>query len=120
MTLTITVRVIKSFEFRTTKSLVLKEIDPEMTVGELKVLIQSKLPITSGFKPYLNTPFDTLKLYFQPHGNKSQNLIINIDDIGFLDDNQTLAASGLENETEISYFVKEEYEKFKLNPEIKW
>lgn len=38
---TITVRVIKSFEYRTEKSLVLRALDLEkMTVGELKARVQ--------------------------------------------------------------------------------
>ncbi|KAJ3318524.1 hypothetical protein HDV06_000407 [Boothiomyces sp. JEL0866] len=92
-----------------------------MTVGELKELINSKIKTTSGFKPYLNVEFDTLKLYFTAHGTKSQNLIINLNDDGFLtDDAQKLSDAGIDNETEISLFKRADYDVFKANPEIKW
>ncbi|KAJ3259403.1 hypothetical protein HK103_002329 [Boothiomyces macroporosus] len=72
-------------------------------------------------KPYLNVEFDTLKLYFTAHGTKSQNLIINLNDDGFLTDNsKKLSQVGIENETEISFFKLADYNVFKANPEIKW
>ncbi|RUP50636.1 hypothetical protein BC936DRAFT_138308 [Jimgerdemannia flammicorona] len=166
---TITVRCIKSFEYRTCKNLILHDVNlMETTVGDLKTLIResaytasiryftplSFLPLIprlpnveiqmmSGFKPYLNVVFDTLKLYTVAHGHKvtptaflsfvpgnccmnyyTMNLIINIEDderLIFADDSATLTSLGLENEAEISFFNRESYEAFKQHPDtIKW
>ncbi|KAI7861663.1 hypothetical protein BDF14DRAFT_1876973 [Spinellus fusiger] len=105
---TITVRCIKSFEYRTCKNLILKHLNLETTtVGELKTLIRQY----------------TLKLYTVAHGHKTQNLIINMEEdqrLIFSDDSATLIWLGLENEAEISFFNRETYETFKKNPDMKW
>ncbi|KAL1936006.1 hypothetical protein VTP01DRAFT_140 [Rhizomucor pusillus] len=120
----ITVRCIKSFEYRTCKSLVLQHLNLETTtVGELKELVREKIKTTPGWKPYHNVQFDTLKLYTVAHGHKTQNLIINMEDdakLIFADDSATLAWLGLENEAELSFFNREAYETFKKNPDMKW
>ncbi|KAI6167138.1 hypothetical protein EDD17DRAFT_1110205 [Pisolithus thermaeus] len=120
---TITVRVIKSFEYRTEKSLVLHKLDlQKTTVGELKNIAKQAIQSGPGWKAYRNVDLDTLKLYTKAHGAKTSNLIINLDhDDWVLDDeNKTLAEVGFENETEVSLFNREAYEKYKLNPEIRW
>ncbi|KAG0347408.1 hypothetical protein BG004_007839 [Podila humilis] len=121
---TLTIRVIKSFEYRTSKNLVLHGVDlTSMTVGQLRELIIEKVKTTSGFKPYQNVVFDTLKLYTKAHGAKTMNLIINMDhdeDWILSNDNDILASKGIENETEISIFNRELYEAFKQHPDIKW
>nr|XP_031859894.1 uncharacterized protein CI109_004743 [Kwoniella shandongensis]KAA5526966.1 hypothetical protein CI109_004743 [Kwoniella shandongensis] len=103
---TITVRVIKSFEFRTQKSLVLQHLDlRSLTVGQLMERVRQ----------------DTMKLYTVAHGSKTSNLIINLNhDEWILDENKILAEVGAQNETELSFFNRESYEAFKLDPEVKW
>ena len=66
--------------------------------------------------------FDTLKVYVKAHGAKTSNLIINLDhEDWFLDkDDQTLEELGIENETELSYFVRKDYDLYKSHPETKW
>ncbi|KIK31350.1 hypothetical protein PISMIDRAFT_5824 [Pisolithus microcarpus 441] len=127
---TVTVRVIKSFEYRTEKSLVLHKLDlQKTTVGELKNIAKQAVRSGPGWKAYRNVDLDTLKLYTKAHGAKERlygsvtsNLIINLDhDDWVLDDeNKTLAEVGLENETEVSFFNREAYEKYRHNPEIRW
>ncbi|ELU44738.1 hypothetical protein AG1IA_01219 [Rhizoctonia solani AG-1 IA] len=112
---TITVRVIKSFEYRTEKSLVIHALDLEhTTVGELK----ERVPIKTepGWKPYRTVQLDTLKLYTKAHG--TTNLIINLDHDDWIlnDDSAILASLGFENETEVSFFNRELYEAFKKDP----
>ncbi|KZT28633.1 hypothetical protein NEOLEDRAFT_1145824 [Neolentinus lepideus HHB14362 ss-1] len=119
----LTLRIIKSFEFRTEKNLVLKDINlDKVTVGELKELARQAIQTQAGWKPYRNTNFDTLKLYTKAHGAKTTNLIINLDHDDWIlsDDFKTLADYGFENETEVSFFNKEMYEQFKTNPETRW
>ncbi|KAB5596463.1 hypothetical protein CTheo_100 [Ceratobasidium theobromae] len=121
---TITVRVIKSFEYRTEKSLVLHGLDLEhTTVGELEERVRNVVNTESGWKAYRTVQLDTLKLYTKAHGAKTTNLIINLDHDEWIlnDDGATLASLGFaENETEVSFFNRELYEAFKLNPITKW
>ncbi|KAI9056847.1 hypothetical protein FKP32DRAFT_1615680 [Trametes sanguinea] len=108
---TITVRVIKSFEYRTEKSL-----------GQLKDMVRQAIQTQSAWKPYRNVELDTIKLYTKAHGAKTTNLIINLDhdEWIFEDDSKTLADMGLENESEVSFFNRKAYEEFKQHPDTKW
>ncbi|KAH7921491.1 hypothetical protein BV22DRAFT_1114389, partial [Leucogyrophana mollusca] len=120
---TLTLRVIKSFEYRTERSLVLHKINLETTtIGDLKDIAQRAIQTQPGWKPYRNAVLDTLKLYTRAHGAKTTNLIINLDhdDWIFNDDKSYLVDLGFENETEISFFNRDAYEQFKLQPETRW
>ncbi|KAJ1960441.1 hypothetical protein IWQ62_004233 [Dispira parvispora] len=120
---TLTVRLIKSFEYRTFKNVVLHNIDfANLTVGDIRARVDKEIQTGSGMKPFRNVAFDTLKIYTQAHGAKTNNLIINLDhDDWFLsNDHDILDYRGIGHETEISYFNREAYERFKLNPEVKW
>ncbi|CAL1703820.1 unnamed protein product [Somion occarium] len=120
---TLTVRIIKSFEFRTEKSLVLHHVNLESTtVGQLKDLVRQAIHTQTGWKPYRNVQLDTLKLYTKAHGAKTSNLIINLDHDEWIlnDDSKVLADLGFENETEVSFFNRELYEQFKAHPDVKW
>jgi len=66
---------------------------------------------------------DTLKIYTKAHGAKTTNLIINLDHDEWIlgDDATALIDAGFENETEVSFFDREMYEKFKSgNAETRW
>lgn len=120
---TLTIRIVKSFEFRTEKHLILHNIDCETTtVGQLKDIARQAIKTQPGWKPYYNVQLDTLKLYTKAHGAKTTNLIINLDNDDWVldDDSKLLMDHGIENETEISFFDRNLYEAFKQNPEIKW
>ncbi|WWC66941.1 uncharacterized protein I206_100848 [Kwoniella pini CBS 10737] len=119
---TLTIRIIKSFEFRTQKSMVVKHLNlEELTVDNLMELVRKEIKTQSGYKPYRTLVLDTMKLYTLAHGSKTTNLIINLDhDEWILDPSKILKDIGAQNETEISFFNRESYDKFKLNPEVKW
>ncbi|KAF8892690.1 hypothetical protein BD779DRAFT_1798686 [Infundibulicybe gibba] len=120
---TLTVRIIKSFEFRTERSLVLHKIDLEnTTVGQLKDIARQAVLTQPGWKPYRNVNLDTIKLYTKAHGAKTTNLIINLDhdDWVLRDDDATLEGLGFENETEVSFFNRDLYDAFKLDPKTSW
>ncbi|EGC30591.1 hypothetical protein DICPUDRAFT_41247 [Dictyostelium purpureum] len=117
----IIVRVIKSLEYRTIKNLILKDIDLNMNTLDFKKLVTEKIQTTPGFAPYKTKAYDSMKIFFVPHGQKPNNLTINLDnDQYFLNNNRTLAENGVVYETEISYFIMDEYLAYKLNPESKW
>jgi hypothetical protein len=86
---TLTVRIIKSFTYRTEKSLVLHDVNlVETTVGQLKEragqgvyahyspwynscnLCVEAVQTQPGWKPYKNVQLDTMKLYTKAHGAK--------------------------------------------------
>jgi Uncharacterized conserved protein (DUF2340) len=118
--LTLTIRFIKSFQYRTTKNLII-QVEEGITVGELigRAIEQSKT--CSGFKPYANCVLDTAKLYVKAHGSKSQNLVINLQDDFFLDYEKSLEQEGIENETEISLFNLKDYLDYKNDlQDTKW
>ncbi|KAK4054551.1 hypothetical protein OIV83_001045 [Microbotryomycetes sp. JL201] len=119
----LTVRIIKSFEFRTMKNLYLPHVDATtVTVGQLRTIVNEQVKTGSGFKPFRTVKFDTLKLYTKAHGAKTQNLIINLDHDDWIlqDENATLASIGIENEAELSCFNRELYEAFKRDPKQAW
>ncbi|KAK9494273.1 hypothetical protein V1508DRAFT_413456 [Lipomyces doorenjongii] len=119
----ITLRVIKSFEYRTERNLILKDIDLTRTsVGDLLELAKKCIMTQGAFRSFRNVEYNTLKLYTKAHGSKTTNLIINLenDDWILSDHSKTLQGCGIENETEISLFNRTLYEAYKLNPVEKW
>ncbi|KIM28899.1 hypothetical protein M408DRAFT_329318 [Serendipita vermifera MAFF 305830] len=120
---TITVRVVKSFQYRVAKALVINDLDlTNTTVGDLKERVKKAIQTQAGWKPYKSLQLDTLKLYTKAHGAKTTNLIINLENDEWIldDDTATLATVGFENETEVSFFNRSDYDGFKASPEIKW
>lgn len=118
----LTIRLIKSFEYRTIKNLVLKDIDINITIKDLKNKVQEIILNTNGLKPYHNNNFNVMKLYVKAHGSKTTNLVINLgnDEEKVLNDNKTLKELDIEDETEISYFNLDLYNEYLKNPNIKW
>ncbi|GAC99707.1 cytoplasmic protein [Pseudozyma hubeiensis SY62] len=138
----ITIRIIKSFEFRSMKAFVIKSIDLTSTsVAELEEKCRQEVKTNSSYRAFKSyaDKLDTLKLYTRAHGSKTTNLIINLDRpewvledanlgalvkegerVGKTKENTTLAEIGIENETELSFFNKQAYEEFLANPNTKW
>jgi len=120
---TITVRVIKSFEYRNAKNLVLHHLDlHQLNTDQLLQLCRTHIASAPGWKTFQNLPLDTFKLYSKAHGSKTTNLIINLDHDEWMmeDGTKTLAEYGLEHESEISLFCRSHYDAFKANPQQKW
>ncbi|KAJ9474229.1 Altered inheritance rate of mitochondria protein 29 [Pseudozyma hubeiensis] len=138
----ITIRIIKSFEFRSMKAFVIKSIDLTSTsVAQLEEKCRQEVKTNSSYRAFKSyaDKLDTLKLYTRAHGSKTTNLIINLDrpewvledanlralvkedeGAGKTKENTTLAEIGIENETELSFFNKQAYEEFLANPNTKW
>ena len=117
----ITVRVIRSFEYRTCKNIILHDIDLNtLTAQDLFNLVTSKLPA-----PLVKSPtfYNVFKIYSQPHGAKANSTIINIgmdDELCIKNWTCPLAQYGVQHETELSLFNNEEYRSYTKNPSIKW
>lgn len=136
---TLTVRVVKSFPYRSVKNHIFHNIDlTTTTVASLLSQIQTICKTQSAFRAYKTHAdnLDTVKVYTRAHGSKTMNLVINFDhdydevdsETGVLESSwvisnhpaKTLKDCGVENETELSVFNRKDYEEFKKNPEEKW
>ncbi|WFD29927.1 hypothetical protein MSPP1_000941 [Malassezia sp. CBS 17886] len=122
----ITVRIIKNFEYRAMKALVLRDLDlTSTTVPQLIETCRHEVRTGPAFRAYRNCAdkLDTVKLYTRAHGAKTTNLIINLDHPEWVfasDGTASLAELGLENETEVSLFHRADYDAFLAQPVTRW
>lgn len=125
---TLTIRVIKSFPFRNVKPIILLNYDiNNNSAKDLFEHCMQHIQKTGAFLPFRKTPFDFLKVYNHAQRTKSLNLVVNFDhddDSSWILDiensEKKLSEYDIQNETEISMFVLQDYLKFKENPEDKW
>lgn len=114
--MTIPVRLIRSFEHRNIRHLVMKDISPnKLTVDIKKAILATLRENTSLPPPVRNYGYDTLKIEHQPHKSKSSDPVINTedDDTLILKDENTLLESQVVNETELSFFKMDDYIQYK-------
>lgn len=119
----VTVRLIRSFEHRNIRNLILREVDTEMSVCRFIELVREKIKQSSSLPPpFIHFGFDTLKIEAQAHGFKTSDPVINKeeDERLILKPEQRLKDCGVKNETEISFFMMKDYLKYKENPEVVW
>lgn len=120
---TITVRIIKSFEYRTIKNHVFRNLNLYTTTsGQLLEQIKEIVKTEGAFRPYRTVEFDCLKIYTHAHLTKTVKLSINLDmdDEWIMDEDKPLYDYGIRNESEISCFNRQMYLTFKENPVEKW
>ncbi|XP_055236031.1 UPF0538 protein C2orf76 homolog isoform X12 [Gorilla gorilla gorilla] len=103
---TITVRLIRSFEHRNFKPVVYHGVNLDQTVKEFIVFLKQ----------------DTLKIIHQAHKSKTNELVLSLedDDRLLLKEDSTLKAAGIASETEIAFFCEEDYKNYKANPISSW
>ncbi|XP_045431261.1 UPF0538 protein C2orf76 homolog isoform X2 [Pipistrellus kuhlii] len=103
---TITVRLIRSFEHRNFKPVVYQGVNLDQTVKEFIVFLKQ----------------DKLKIIHQAHKSKTNELVLSLedDDTLMLKEDHTLKAAGIANETEIAFFCEEDYKNYKANPISSW
>lgn len=119
---TVTIRLVRSFEHRNIKHIVLHDVDFSQTVSSFKEAIRKDLVSMQGIPPpFKKFTYDTLKISHKAHGAKSNDPVIDIEnDQLILEDGVTLKEAGVGNETEISYFKMEDYRKYQANPHLVW
>eukprot|EP00026_Physarum_polycephalum_P018322 Phypoly_transcript_19867.p1 GENE.Phypoly_transcript_19867~~Phypoly_transcript_19867.p1 ORF type:complete len:128 (+),score=25.70 Phypoly_transcript_19867:168-551(+) len=118
---TLTIRLIKSFEYKNVKNMILHDVDLNWSLAHLQGVVLGKIQKEAAYLPFRNNKFDTFKIFYKAHANKPNNLTINLDhDELILDEKKTLLENGVENETEISFFNLAEYRHFQANPVTKW
>lgn len=130
----ITVRVIRSFEYRTCRNVVVRDVDPAvMKIDELVERVFEEMQKGNITKLLLQFPdqtqshhrtfYNTLKLYMQPHGAKPNNTIINEGsekELVIPDWSLPLAACNIGHETELSLFNQADYQAYLQDPTQKW
>ncbi len=67
----LTIRVIRSFEYRNVKLMILKNVDLEnTTTQQLMDMVNHEIQTNSAYLPHRNRKYDTLKLYHKAHSFK--------------------------------------------------
>lgn len=120
---TLTVRLIRSFEHRIIKHVVYHSVNLDQTVKEFQEFVKAELKTHAGLPPPLKThPYDCMKISHQPFGAKTSDPVINKenDEELMLCVDKTLRESKVVNETEISFFNLEEYRKYQNHPTLSW
>ncbi|XP_009441451.1 UPF0538 protein C2orf76 homolog isoform X1 [Pan troglodytes] len=100
---TITVRLIRSFEHRNFKPVVYHGVNLDQTVKEFIVFLKQDVPLrTSLPPPFRNYKYDTLKIIHQAHKSKTNELVLSLEDDErlLLKEDSTLKAAGIEEEDE--------------------
>ncbi|KAM4868555.1 UPF0538 protein C2orf76 homolog isoform 2-T2 [Callospermophilus lateralis] len=120
---TITVRLIRSFEHRNFKPVVYHGVNLDQTVRDFIVFLKQDVPLrTSLPPPFRNYKYDKLKIIHQAHKSKTNELVLSLedDDRLLLKEDSTLKAAGIASETEIAFFCEEDYKNYKANPVSSW
>ncbi|KAM3608427.1 uncharacterized protein V6R79_025030 [Siganus canaliculatus] len=120
---TVTVRLVRSFEHRNFKPVVFHGVDLDQTVRDFVQRVRADITVRPGLPPpFKKHSYDTMKIIHQPHGAKTNELVMSLDDDDklILHEAETLRAAGVENETEVAFFRKEDYGLYKANPKCAW
>ena len=119
----VTIRLIRNFEYRSIRTIPIKDVDTSQTVSEFMNRLRDQMKNIKGIPPPFKThPYDTLKISHQAGGFKANDIVINTDNDQdlILVGEKMLAECGVISETELSFFKREEYEAYKKNPVKKW
>ncbi|KAM4731769.1 UPF0538 protein C2orf76 homolog isoform 1-T1 [Anableps anableps] len=119
----VTVRLIRSFEQRNFKPVVFQQVSLEQTVQDFMRSVRDDIATRPGLPPpFRKYGYDTMKIIHQAHGAKTNELVMSLDDDErlILQDDDTLRAAGVANETEVGFFRKEDYVFYKANPKSAW
>ncbi|XP_066491307.1 UPF0538 protein C2orf76 homolog [Tiliqua scincoides] len=120
---TITVRLVRSFEHRNFKPVVYHGVNLDQTVKEFVTFVKNDVALRTGLPPpFKKYRYDTMKIIHQAHGSKTNELVVSLEDdeeLILLEDS-ILKAAGVANETELAFFCMDDYRKYKANPVTAW
>ncbi|KAM7447671.1 hypothetical protein ABFA07_004206 [Porites harrisoni] len=122
-TVTVSVRLIRSFEYRSIKYVVFKDVLLDQTAEDFIKFVKTEIKKRPDVPPPFKTfAYDTMKIQHKAHGAKTSDPVINTenDEALILKLDSSLHDNGIEHETEISLFKKEDYKKYQANPILKW
>ncbi|KAE8581752.1 hypothetical protein XENTR_v10024930 [Xenopus tropicalis] len=120
---TVTVRLVRSFEHRNFRPVVYHGVNLDQTVREFIVQINEDIPHRAALPlPFKKYSYDTLKIIHQPHGAKTNELVVGLEDDErlILAPGGTLREAGVAHETELAFFCHKDYQTYKANPVSKW
>ncbi|XP_066029268.1 UPF0538 protein C2orf76 homolog [Pocillopora verrucosa] len=120
---TVTMRLIRSFEYRNIKDVVFKDVSLEQTAKDFMDFVVSDIKKRSDVPLPIQTMLtDTMKIQHKAHGAKTSDPVINTenDEMLMLRQDCSLSKNATGHETEISFFKKEDYDRYKANPVLKW
>nr|XP_056717398.1 UPF0538 protein C2orf76 homolog isoform X1 [Euleptes europaea] len=120
---TVTVRLVRSFEHRNFKPVVYPGINLDQTVKEFIAFVRNDVSLRTGLPPpFKKYRYDTMKIIHQAHGSKTNELVVSLedDDKLILAEESTLKAAGIAHETELAFFCMDDYRKYKVNPVASW
>ena len=119
----VTVRLIRNFEYRTIRTIPIREVESQQTVDQFIARLLLEVKSVKGIPPPFKThPYDTLKISHQAGSFKANDIVINLEDdeLLILPGGKTLEECGVIAETELSFFNRAAYQAYKLNPVKKW
>ncbi|XP_060631417.1 UPF0538 protein C2orf76 homolog isoform X1 [Anolis sagrei] len=120
---TLTVRLVRSFEHRNFKPVVYHGVNLDQTVKEFIQFVKNDVALRTTLPPpFKKYKYDTMKIIHQAHGSKTNELVVSLedDDKLMLAEDSTLKAAGVANETELAFFCMDDYRKYKANPIATW
>ncbi|KAI0980838.1 hypothetical protein GJ496_004724 [Pomphorhynchus laevis] len=133
---TLCVRLIRSFIYRNTWTIVIRNIDPEMTIADFIIRINSVASSTDSSqtcgaspvpKPFATMHYDSIKIDCVPHGFKGSDSIVNKHDGTApltASDTRTMREVGIVNGTDLCAFNLPDYQDYIDGPcsnmKIKW
>nr|XP_025713137.1 UPF0538 protein C2orf76 homolog isoform X1 [Callorhinus ursinus] len=100
---TITVRLVRSFEHRNFKPIVYHGVNLDQTTKEFIVFLKQDIPLRTNLPPpFRNYKYDKLKIVHQAHKAKTNELVLSLedDDTLMLEEDSTLRAGGIERHSE--------------------
>lgn len=120
---TVTVRLVRSFEHRNFRPVVYRGVCVEQTVQEFLEFVRRDVALRDGLPPpFRRHSYDMMKIIHQPHGSKSNDLVVSLEDDEklILRSEWTLREAGVAHETELALFCAADYRKYKENPVSAW
>ncbi|XP_061578991.1 UPF0538 protein C2orf76 homolog [Cololabis saira] len=119
----VTVRLVRSFSQRNYRPAVFRGVRLDQSVRDFMQLVRDDVTRREGLPPpFRKHAYDTMKIIHQPHGAKTNELVMSLEDDErlILQDEQTLGAAGVVNETEVAFFRREDYSQYKADPTTSW
>ncbi|XP_066431353.1 UPF0538 protein C2orf76 homolog [Eleutherodactylus coqui] len=120
---TVTVRLVRSFEHRNFRPVVYRGVSLHQTAQEFLEFVKKDVALRNDLPPpFRRHAYDTMKIIHHPHGSKTNDLVISLEDDEklILRPERTLREAGVAHETELALFYDADYRRYKENPVSVW